>query len=309
MSETHAGTDRLSFKGHIQFAWDSTSLSLLKACARKYQYSILEGWAPRSESIHLTFGILYHQALERYDRFKAEGSSHDQATIQTVRDLMIASSNFRSDDSNKNRFTLVRTVVWYLEQFKEDPLETIILANGKPAVELSFRFSLDITLDGEPYLYSGHLDRLARDPHGDIFVADRKTTKSTIGSNFFDKFNPNNQMSGYTVGAKITHPEPVKGVIIDGAQVAVTFSKFARGFTLRSDDQLDEWMAEAQFYIKMAEGFARQDFWPKNDAACDMYGGCQFREICSKPARLRRTWLEADFVKRWWDPLKIRGDI
>jgi PD-(D/E)XK nuclease superfamily len=305
-----AQIERLSFRDGLQFAWDSTSLSLLKACPRKYQYSILQGWAPRSESVHLTFGILYHNVLEVYDHRIAEGQPHDYAVKAAIKHCMIASREFKSDDPNKNRFTLIRSAVWYLEQFKDDPFRTVKLANGKPAVEMSFRFALNVvTPDGEPYLYSGHLDRLAADTHGDIFVMDRKTTKQTISSNFFDKFNPNNQMSGYTVGAKIAYHQPVKGVVIDGVQVAVTFSRFARGFSPRTPDQLDEWLDEVNYYIKMAEGFYKSDFWPMNDTACDMYGGCQFREICSKGGRLRDTWLAASYVRRYWDPLKTRGDI
>ena len=43
------------------------------------------------------------------------------------------------EDTIKTRFTLLRSVVWYLEQFENDPCETVILADGRPAVELSFR--------------------------------------------------------------------------------------------------------------------------------------------------------------------------
>ena len=301
---------RLSFHAGFQFAWDSTSLSLFKACPRKYQLTILQGWAPRSESIHLTFGILYHKVLEVYDHMKAVGKSHDESCIAAIKYIMVASKDWNSDDPNKNRFTLVRSAIWYFEQFKEDHFKTIILANGKPAVELSFRFSLDITAPhGESYLYSGHLDRLATDPQGDIFVMDRKTTKSTISSNFFDKFNPNNQMSGYTTGAKITFHQPVKGVVIDGAQIAVGFTRFARGFSLRTPDQLDEWLDEVHYFIKTAEAMRRQDFFPKNDTACDMYGGCHFRDICNKSRGQRERWLAADYARRYWDPLATRGDI
>src|SRR5688500_1563889 len=108
--------ERLSFTNGIQFAWDSTSLSLFKACPRKYQLSILMGYDPKSESIHLTFGILYHHALEVYDHMRAQGRSHNDATCDCVKAIMILSKDFQSDDPNKNRFTLVRTVVWYLEQ-------------------------------------------------------------------------------------------------------------------------------------------------------------------------------------------------
>ena len=48
----------------LQIAWDSTSLGTLKECPRKYQYSIMLGKQPREISVHLTFGLYYHAALE-----------------------------------------------------------------------------------------------------------------------------------------------------------------------------------------------------------------------------------------------------
>ena len=58
---------------NIQYAWDSTSLGLLKTCPRKYQYEMIEGWGTRDESIHLRFGIEYHTALQDYAISRAKG--------------------------------------------------------------------------------------------------------------------------------------------------------------------------------------------------------------------------------------------
>lgn len=40
----------------IQYAWDSTSIGYLKTCPRLYQYTIIEGWQSKGESLHLRFG-------------------------------------------------------------------------------------------------------------------------------------------------------------------------------------------------------------------------------------------------------------
>jgi hypothetical protein len=116
-------------------------------------------------------------------------------------------------------------------------------------------------------------------------------------------------MTGYTLGGKITFAQPVKGVMIDAAQVGVTFSRFARGTSLRSDDQLDEWLSQTAYWVKLATSYAEADFWPLNESSCDKYFGCPFRPVCSKPPRQRETWLKADYTHRLWDPLQIRGDI
>ena len=67
----------------MQLAWDSTSIGLLKECARKYQLTmgsaVEPGWAPRAESVHLRFGQEVHTARHVYDSARAAGKSHDDA--------------------------------------------------------------------------------------------------------------------------------------------------------------------------------------------------------------------------------------
>lgn len=212
---------------------------------------------------------------------------------------------WRSDDNNKTRFTLVRTVVWYLEQFNEHTLKTVILSNGKPAVELSFRFEPGwYSLDGEPYMLCGHLDRVAM-LGDDPYIVDRKTTKSTISNNYFKGYSPDNQMSLYTIAGRVCYGFNIKGVIIDAAQVAVNFSRFERGFAPRTVDQQEEWLNNTQMWIDMAEKFARKGQWPQNDKSCSNYGGCQFRDICSKSPQVREAYL-SKIDKRVWDPMVPR---
>jgi hypothetical protein len=305
-------TPRLSFRDGIQFAWDSTSLNTFKECPRKYYYSIVQGWSSREQSVHLTFGIYMHEGLELYHRLRTT-LDHERALRQIVGDMMVRTKNFKSDDKYKNRFNLIRALVWYLDAKKDDPAKTIILSNGKPAVELSFRFELPNAPD---FLYCGHMDRIASfDNH--LYVFDTKTTKRALYTEFFDQFNPHNQMTGYTLGGKITFSQPVKGVVIDAVQLGVGdaakpdvgFARFARGFSLRAEEQLDEWLHTTAYFVKLAAKYAQEDFWPMNEGACNNYFGCQFRPICSKAPKQREVWLKADYVHRLWDPLQVRGDI
>jgi hypothetical protein len=222
---------------------------------------------------------------------------------------------------------LFRTVIWYLDQYgAKDPVKVVMLPpnlldeverqlypNGKPAVELSFRYELGHTFStGEELLHSGHLDKLGL--LGSLaYVVDKKTSKYTINGNsawgYFAKFNPDNQMTGYTYAAKVLYEVKVHGVIIDAAQIAKGFSRFERGFTLRTDAQLDEWRNDVIWYVRQAEQNVLLDHWPMNDTACDNYGGCALRGICSKDPSVREAYLKSDFTKQPWDPLKVRGDI
>jgi len=162
-----------------------------------------------------------------------------------------------------------------------------------------------VDVPAQPYVLSGHLDRLVNFNDG-TYVMDRKTSSTTIGSYYFDQYNPDNQMSLYTLAAKVIYQTPVKGIIIDAAQIAVGFTRFSRGFTFRTDAQINEWLDDTKHWFSIAESFAEADFWPMNDKSCSIYGGCAFRKVCSKSPEVRQKFLETDFTKKEWNPLVAR---
>lgn len=314
---------------NIQYAWDSTSLGYLKQCPRLYQYNMIDSWTAKEDNVHLRFGIEYHQALHDYENCKLTGISHDEAVHDTLRALTDRLADYPEPSKDtkpsvkvKNKANLIRTIIWYLDQFEDDPAKTVIMEDGSPAVELSFRFELDFGpkatdqgwigneserhLIGQPYLLCGYLDRIV--DFGDEFYGmDRKTTTTTPSEYYFNQFEPNNQMSLYTIASQVIFQSPIKGIIIDVAQIAVGFSAFARSFTYRTNDQLAEWMVDLRDWLEKAEGYATRGYWPMNDTACDKYGGCKFREICSKSPQVRERYLEANFKRgERWNPLIAR---
>jgi hypothetical protein len=292
---------------NVQYAWDATSLTLLKECPRKYYLKMIEGWRSKGSSMHLVFGSEVATALEHYHLNIASGQTHDEAEISVVHDCLVSTKDWETGDSKKNRDTLIRTIVWYLETYKNDPAEVVMLKNGKPAVEMSFRFEIDHypTSASEPYVLCGHMDKLVNFD-GTLFVMDQKTTGSTIGSYYFDRYNPDNQMSLYTLASQIVFQMPFAGVIIDGIQIAVGFTAFARGITTRSKAQLDEWLNDTKFWIDMAERYALRDHWPMNETSCSNFGNCEFRGICNKDPAVREMFLKTEFEKVLWNPLEVR---
>ena len=133
---------------NLQFAWDSTSLELIKRCPRLYQYTMIDGWQSKGENIHLRFGSEYHSALEAYSHSRALGISHEDSIHDVIAEVLRKSADWIVDTSTKpgkykNRDTLISLVLDYLDHFADDPAETYIMSDGRPAVELSFRFELD----------------------------------------------------------------------------------------------------------------------------------------------------------------------
>ena len=332
----------------VQRAWDNSSLSLFKACPRKYQLAIIEGWRPRGPKEALAFGGLFHKGLEIYDKARVGGLDHNQALRKAIHGLLdylspievretatgtlVIKSHyvhgglvalpesipeetvelvchkpaFESNDNRRTIQTLIRSVVWYCDQFEHDAAKTVVLADGSPAVELSFRMALPLeNPDGEPYLWCGHIDKLV-EFGGYKYILERKHTVSTLSGYYFDRYSPNSQVSGYATSVDVFFGEPVAGTIIDAAQVAVGFTRFQRGIAPRTAALKDEWLTATLHWIERAEQCAKAGYWPMNEESCMNYGGCQFRGICSKDPGARPAALRAEFVQEPWNPLENR---
>jgi hypothetical protein len=323
----------------IQYAWDSTSLGYLKTCPRLYYYHMICGYVAKDESIHLRFGREYHSAIQDFENLRADGHSFDDAVRETVRQLLIRIADWDPDitlkaGQYKNPRTLVQLVVDYVDNYRNDAAKTIILENGKPAVELSFKFDLDFgptsqyqpvherdwdaaevaekhNAEARMYMLCGHLDRVV-DINENLFVVDHKTTVSTISDYWFKGFNPSNQMTLYTFAGQVVMGLEIKGVCIEGAQIGLEkfTTKFARAFTYRNDELIDEWLDDLEYHLNAAEAFAEAKHWPMNDTSCDKFGGCRFRDVCAKSPNVRDVYLKSDFiqlpVEERWNPLKSR---
>lgn len=300
-----------SFVDGIQIAWDSTSLGAAKRCLRYYDFSIRQGLRRKSEALPLTFGILFHKGREIYDKLRAAGADHDNAQREMVKAILrqtwdrtagapiLPKASDGVGDNNRNRETLIRALIWHTENFIDDPCQTLILEDGRPAVELSFRF------DVSDFLLCGHLDKVVT--FGETqWVQDYKTTTTTLSSQFFDKFSPDNQMSLYALAARVVFRTHAQGVMVDGIQSAVGFTRFARGFATRTDEFLSEWLADTRRHVETVKLASLSSHFPANDSACSIYGGCTFREICSKSPSVRKQFLTTHFEQRSWDPLVPR---
>jgi hypothetical protein len=180
-------------------------------------------------------------------------------------------------------------------------MTTFIDSHGKPAVEYSFSLNVD---DG--IVFSGHMDRLV-EYNGSLMVQDQKTTKSTLSPYYFDQYSPDTQMSMYSFAGSMVYNSPVKGVVIDAAQIAVGFTRFERGLTFRTADQLNEWYDDAMWHVNQIRQATRDNHFPMNPASCGNFGGCEFRRICSLSPMVRGQFLAGNFQQGpRWDPLERR---
>lgn len=319
-------SDLLSFTPEgFQFAWDATSISNFMRCPRYYQFVNLQGWQPMHKSVHLIFGGVYATALEHFYKHIALGMSPEESIRAVVKEALVSTWHHDKDaegnavkgtgkawDSGhaaKTRDTLIRTIVWYLDQFYlSDPnsdLPVVHLDDGSPACELSFAVPFESAYRND-ILYCGHMDRMV-EYTSDVMVMDQKTTGAAVTGYFFEQFTLDVQMSGYTYAGIVGYDIPVKGVIIDAAQIAVGFSRFGRGFVTRSKSNLEEWQVTVDYFIEQARIAHDSGYYPMNTSSCNDYGGCAFRRICQRSPEHRANFLAGDFVQRpRWDPLERR---
>jgi hypothetical protein len=307
---------------NFQTTWDSTSLGWLKNCPAYYHYQMILKWQPLRKGLHLAFGGFYASGVEHFFKERAKGLSHDEAVISMVKFVLSIAGERDADgiwhpwnpdpdhpDAKiKNRYTLIRTLVWNVEDRKGSAYETIIKANGKPAIEESFNF-FAFSVGDEAISLSGHLDAVVKHKGtGDTYILDDKTTKSALNMQYFKRYAPDNQVSLYSIAGKIVLNLPIKGVLIRAAQILVEGSRFATQEIPRNHLVLEEWLDDTKYWVGQAQSFARDNRWPRNDKSCNDFGGCAFHAVCNRPASHRPAWLREDFVKREWNPLEARGE-
>jgi hypothetical protein len=140
----------------------------------------------------------------------------------------------------------------------------------------------------------------------DNHVVTHNTTGGTVGQYFFDRYSPDNQMSGYAYAGKVVLGAPIAGVIIDAAQIAINFSRFERRPVTRSKAQLSEWRENALHHIRVAQSATALQKFPMNTTACNNYGGCPFKPLCARDPSVRENYIKSDYVEHIWDPLKAR---
>lgn len=289
-----------------QWLWSAHSLDIAETCHRRYYYEVVLNLSTRSENAHALFGILIHEAVEEYEHMINAGLSHGAALLGVVTEALKKTWDRETDEPKlqydqlkllpgsahlKTRENLIRTIIWYLEDRKDDPCVTETLADGRAAVELEFSFELD-----KEVMLRGRMDKIVRYA-GEPFVHDVKTTGASISGYYFKRFELDMEMSLYSLAARTVFKSPVNGVLIDAAQIAVGFSRFARAATYRTAEQLAEWIVDTKYHIHMAWE-AKNKGYPMRLSACQKYGGCPFLEVCRRDPRVREAALATGYVER-----------
>lgn len=293
---------------------DNFALTMFQACPAKFMLRIKEGYTSRRKSAALGFGGSFHAGLAEWYR-----TGSKVAMLKAVEDTW--PDGMPSDDY-RTKQKCVETLLAYVKEYPAETFKVIQLPSG-PLIEQSFTLPTGMFLPcelcwhndrseptdtncancgapKEPIEYGGILDG-GVEFSGSVFTLEHKTT-SQLGSTFFYQFRPNNQVSGYTWALGLLTGQRVGGTLINAVGVYKSSApKFERQITVRSDEELTEWMHSVYKTCVAIRECERTGEWPLFTVACTMYGRCEFHPVHVLPhARQREAVLEQDYVRNHW---------
>ena len=291
----------------IQWAFDATSLSDASSCMFKYYMHIVMGYKTKDSSGNLIFGGLFAAALEHF--YLETSGKFDDRVADTLHYVLKQTYDWEVkapiafQAGQKTRFTLCRAVVQYLDYYEKNPGEHAIklfhLADGSPAIELSFTVEIPDT----DIVLCGHEDRIVE--YADAyFWMDQKTTNMKLTPFFFNMYNPSMQTFLYTYVGPIVLDVPISGGIIDGVSVTASGTEFARQTVPVNHLLMDEWLEDTKLLIEQIKEANHTGHYRRNFNACRQFGRCNFYDYCHGTPGLRQAELETNFTQpEPWDPI------
>lgn len=112
----------------------------------------------------------------------------------------------------------------------------------------------------------------------------------------------NSQFTGYCWGAAKAG-FPLQGFLVRGVSILKTKFETQQAITYRPQWMIDRWHAQLIRDVEAMIVAWESGYWDYNlDHSCNEFGGCIFKKVCL--SEQPEDWLEVDFEKRIWDPLK-----
>lgn len=291
---------------------DSSMRGEFVSCPQKFFRRYIQHWSPTRKSVHLRAGGAFAAALETTRRAYWEAGLSPEISIANGAGRLLREYGEASDedlDGPKSPQTMLIALDDYFREhgWDTDPIQPLRLPNGKLALEFSFAIPIPGTSHpqtGDPILYAGRFDMLGIF-NDSLFVVDEKTT-TQLGPSWSKQWTLRSQLTGYCWAARQFN-HPVAGAIIRGVSVQKSGIKHATVIEYRPEWQIERWLRQLQRDVQRMIDCWRTSEWDfALDHACADFGGCPFQEVCTSNNPDR--WLEANFERRVWSPLRIQED-
>jgi hypothetical protein len=190
---------------------------MFRRCRRRWGWnSHLRGnIGPKQSASPLWMGTGFHFAMEDFHGENKYGNPMNAFRIFRDATIRAARNDMRRLPGDINELTVLACgmLEYYSTQWlrTRDPLKTFVY-NGIPQLEVNFR--VDIPMDVTAYgydraVYSGTLDRVIEDEHGQLWIVEYKTAKSVSTLHFEN----DTQVSAYCWAGNLLYGRPITGVI------------------------------------------------------------------------------------------------
>ncbi len=249
---------------------DYTQASTLIDCPQKYYIKFILGLQKASvdtTNIDIRFGQTVHSGLELF--YKEKSKEDITKTFDDFIDV--------EGEESKTKANGIELLNAYIEHYKNKDKDMQILD-----VETKDSYSID------DITYIVKVDTIIK-LNDNIYVLEHKTAKN-IAYNYFDKFSPNMQMTGYTEYVRQKYGQ-CSGILLNVLQSANRkraykgepagfHCKFQREIVNRNPQQLDDFKENIKKIAKFLEVCKLHNSWFKNENSCHKFRGCQYKELC-----------------------------
>jgi hypothetical protein len=216
------------------------------------------------------------------------------------------------------------------------------------ATEAGFGLKREVYVGENDYVvvfWVGKPDKIAMDKHsGEISPWDHKTV-DYISKNFSEQWKPHPQTCGYVMATNIIVnnlgiDKKVNKCIINGAarlvpqKITVDYrGRFERVIVKYTDSEIGEWKQDVLKKVtRLREDIdGREDFriinqslhgeefdlqriynpqhYTQQESSCHLFGGCEFRPICSQPPEFREQVIKSLYkAKEPWEPYYLNEE-
>lgn len=310
--------------------FDNSQVECHDRCPRLYFYRYVLRRGPVGSNFPIGFGIAYHKYREVIeDLMRDEGSGltdeihttgvaaafegwedpplghrHEHLNATRLKTTLEAARDRVRREIQQGKMVVVRAE----DSFDLEMGFTVCPKCGEAYWEETDDFNcLSCGALCAPARHGGRMDQVI-DWKGRLWVRDFKTT-GRMGKTYPNRFDPNNQITGYVwAGSQLS------GRQLQGAVIEVVYNtkrngpEFHQFLSTRSPGQVEQWLEgmftkHSRIRRSLAEIESRgYNAFPQNTAACDDFGGCYFRGACTQDsAWALENWLERETQYSHWD--------
>ena len=306
---------------------DSTLIKTYRACQKKYDYFQNHRYVKKSRSTAPSFGIAMHEGIAQFRLQRKKLIPYPsaieigQAALQqSYQKHMPAES--QSEVMTDDRCSLNNAIrlyhgfcqhyesIGYKYHYVEIPFALYLGKIKIPNLDIDDTWSGWIEKD---VIYVGIIDAII-ESNGITYVNDLKSTAMNITENYLNGYQMDQGLIGYTIAAREllgidTHHALIHAFWVQKeakTKAGKPLDEYYHTKPLYFDDeQLAEWTSNTLLTVTEIEQHKLSNQWAMDYAAsCNLYGGCDYRGVCSLPPSSRQQRLEMDFRRAIWTPLE-----